>query len=77
MTNTKHISAGLTLARQTEADNAEKSVTVRILDHQSDAGIRSTVVIAGKFTSPGDIADVTESEAADLVSRGRAELVTD
>ena len=34
-----------------------------------------TIVIAGKFARPGDLAEVTTFEAADLVARGRAELV--
>lgn len=76
MSNSKHISAGLMAARRQDSDSTTKAVTVRMVGYTSEAGVRSTVVIGGKFTRAGDLADVTEFEAADLVARGRAEIVT-
>ena len=36
--------------------------------------IKSGIVVRGAFVMPGGIAEVPESDAADLIQRGRAEL---
>ena len=68
---TKHISRGLEIARHNSDEAKPKSVTIRILKPKHDT---SSVVIAGKVAKHGDLADVTEYEAHDLIHRGRAEL---
>ncbi len=72
---TTHISLGLTIATRQNADAKPKAVTIRILPADFDNGIKTAVVIGGKFARPGDMAEVTELEAKDLIQRGRAELV--
>lgn len=71
---TKHISRGLEIARHNSDEAKPKTVTVRVLDQVDDKGIRSSIVIAGKVARPGDLAEMTEHEANDLIQRGRAEL---
>lgn len=70
----KHISNGLQIARRENTEAAPKVVTVRILKPEYDNGVKSSVLIAGKIAKYGDLADVTEAEANDLIQRGRAEL---
>ncbi len=72
---TTHISHGLTIATRQNTDAAPKATTVRILPTDFSNGIKTAVVIGGKFARPGDLAEVTEHEANDLIARGRAELV--
>ncbi len=72
---TTHISHGLTIATRQNADAKPRAVTIRILPADLDSGIKTSVVIGGKFARPGDQAEVTEHEANDLIARGRAELV--
>lgn len=73
---TKHISRGLEIARHNSDEAKPKVITVRILEKKNDSGIPSSVVIAGKVAMFGDLADVTEYEAHDLIQRGRAELAS-
>lgn len=68
------ISRGLEIARGSNNEAAPKSLTVRILESNNDNGIPSFVVIDGQFARPGDLAEMTEHEANDLIQRGRAEL---
>lgn len=68
------ISRGLEIARHSNDEAAPKAVTVRVLESINDTGIRSSIVIAGKVASPGDLAEMTEHEASDLIQRGRVEL---
>lgn len=72
---TKHISRGLEIARHNSDEAKPKAVTIRIMAPKDDNGIPSSVVIAGKVAKPGDLADVTEYEANDLIQRGRAERI--
>lgn len=62
----------------------EKNVSIRILPpayvaQQEVAGklvdIRTGIMVRGEFVMPGGTCDVLESEANDLIQRGRAELV--
>lgn len=61
----------------------EKNVKIRILPPEYVAqqtlgdktvDIKSGIVVRGAFVMPGGIAEVPESDAADLIQRGRAEL---
>ena len=62
----------------------EKNVSIRILPPEYVAqhevagklvDIRIGIVVRGEFVMPGGTCDVLESEARDLILRGRAELV--
>lgn len=82
----KIISNSVIKAKSDESNNS-KVVTVRILEpeyHAIDRSnreapreIKSTIFINGQFAPYGALVELLETEAADLVSRGRAELVTD
>lgn len=72
----KHISRGLEIARHNSDEAKPKTVTVRILKREDSNGIPSSIVIAGKVANAGDLADMTEFEANDLIQRGRAELAS-
>lgn len=53
----------------------EKNVKIRILGpEQRFTDIKSGIVVRGEFVMPGGVCEVTESDAADLILRGRAEL---
>lgn len=61
----------------------EKIVKIRILPPEYVAqqtlgdktvDIKCGIVVRGAFVMPGRIAEVPESDAADLIQRGRAEL---
>lgn len=70
----KHVSHAV-LTAQRAADTATKTATIRVVAPTHEHEARVTIVIAGKFARPGDLAEVTEWEARDLIARGRAELV--
>lgn len=62
----------------------EKNVKIRILPpayvaQQEVAGkqvdIRCGIVVRGEFVMPGGVCEVLESQAHDLIQRGRAEVV--
>lgn len=91
MSNLKAVSNTIA-AEQKKAEQAQaagntfklsKVVTVRILPPeyvaQRDDGtdIKTGILCAGVHCSTGDLIEMTEFEAADLISRGVAELVTD
>jgi hypothetical protein len=62
----------------------EKNVKIRILPpayvSQQTIGketvdIKCGIVVHGSFVMPGAVCEVSESDASDLIQRGRAELV--
>ncbi len=71
----KHISTCLAIARSKKADSAPKSFTVHILPRPSGNDAKVGIMVGGQVAYAGDLAEVTESEAADLVLTGRAELL--
>ena len=81
----KAISPTIAAINKKNIANGKASVkvqTVRILPPEyvakRDDGtdIAACIMCGGIFCSAGDLLDVTEFEAADLVSRGHAEIVT-
>lgn len=72
----KHISTGLIVAERQNAEAKPKAITVKIKAEARENGIMASVMIGGRFAKDGDLAEVTEAEAADLLLRGRAELVS-
>lgn len=86
MTAKKIISNAAIKAKSDESNNS-KILTVRILEPEYHAidysnpeaprEIKSSILINGQFAPYGALVELLEKEAAELVSRGRAELVTD
>lgn len=61
----------------------EKNVKIRVLPPayvakqtvgNDTVNIKCGIVVRGQFVMPGGVAEVPESDAADLIQRGRAEL---
>ncbi len=71
----KHISYVLATARSKTPDSLPKAITVRILARDSGNDTKFGILVGGQVAYAGDLAEVTESEAADLVLTGRAELL--
>ncbi len=71
----KHVSHVLALARGKKPDSAPKAFTVHILPIASGSDTKVGILVGGRVAYAGDLAEVTESEAADLVLTGRAELI--
>ena len=65
-------STNLTIAERQNTEARPKPIIVRIV--QKDP--KSSVLIGGVAAKHGQLAMVAEHEAADLVARGRAELVS-
>ncbi|MEN9901637.1 MAG: hypothetical protein RL651_301 [Pseudomonadota bacterium] len=66
------------------SNTKEKNVKIRVIapDHvaqqtvgNSTVNIKSGIVVRGAFVMPGGVCEVPESDANDLIQRGRAELV--
>ena len=70
----KLTSFGLEIAKRQNDEARPKPTVVKILGTARDSGIRTGVLIAGRYANPGDLAELTEAEARDLIDRGRAEL---
>lgn len=80
---TQKIVSNSVLKAQENKEKAVKTATVRIIDNapilpanQHHGDIKSTVMVNGVFAKAGDLIEVLEDEAADLISRGHAELVS-
>lgn len=80
---TKKIVSNSVLKAQENKEKAVKTATVRIIDkepiltaNQHHGDIKSTVMVNGVFANAGDLIEVLDDEAADLISRGCAELVS-
>lgn len=71
----KHVSHVLAAARDKKPDNAPKSFTVHILPIDTSTGSNVGILVGGRIAFPGDLAEVTESEAAELILTRRAELL--
>ena len=57
------------------SNTEEKNVKIRILGpEQRWTDIKSGIVVRGEFVMPGGVCEVPESDANDLIQRGRAEL---
>lgn len=55
-------------------DKDVKTATVRIIDADPVLGdIKPTIMVNGHFAKVGDLVEILEHEATDLVLRGRAE----
>lgn len=83
----KKIISNAVIKAKCDESNNSKIVTVRILEPEYHAidysnpeaprEIKSSIFINGQFAPYGALVDLLETEAADLLSRGRAELVID
>ncbi len=71
----KHVSHVLAVARSKKPDSPPKAFTVHILPRSSGNDTKVGILVGGQVAYAGDLAEVTESEAADLVLTGRAELL--
>ena len=79
MDTQKIVSNSVRIAQENKEKHI-KTATIRIIETEptilSGQSIKSTILINGQFAKAGDLIEVLDEEATDLISRGCAELVS-